>query len=390
MFDGDLNFTTSNPLIIKGISEAPAISCEGRSSEKKSFIVESDYIKACKDGFGNKVGSETNKGSSMYPILEKYEVGSKEYEEMEYRIQCIQLEQQECIDSAKNGKAPQPLPSYWSDINCKELKYDIDEETGEILNTEEEIEWIEFNRKLVANKKPYYFIYIYEDLYKEYKNFIKELSTRARQSLGVSLQDIIRKDKKGQVLSEGEAKIMNCYREYCPVNNDYCIVNHISAIVEDRMEQLEKSAPSNLQSFDYKIYMNEDYKYYDKGTEVTKLKNLCKEYGTASADRIKWFGSIGTDGAFQENQDLDAWFNDSVMQTIPCKEELANTLIYLSYGKSVVSKFLAWTIAGDTILRNVINNTNGYISYPTRDEEGDIDFGGERFKMVDKYLGEEI
>ena len=97
MFDGDILFTTSNQIIINGISDEPAIVCEGKSSDKKGNVNKDDFIKCIKNSFGNKVGSVTNVGSSFYDKISLFEKGTKEYDELNYRIQTIQYIQQECI-----------------------------------------------------------------------------------------------------------------------------------------------------------------------------------------------------------------------------------------------------------------------------------------------------
>ena len=57
MFDGDINFTTDNPIIVNGIfDDLPTIFCEGKSSSKIKNPQREDFIKSIKDGFGNKVG----------------------------------------------------------------------------------------------------------------------------------------------------------------------------------------------------------------------------------------------------------------------------------------------------------------------------------------------
>ena len=50
----------------------------------------------------------------MYDILAKFEKGTKEYEEMLYRITCMQGYQQEIIDSCK-GIIPKQVPKEWYD-----------------------------------------------------------------------------------------------------------------------------------------------------------------------------------------------------------------------------------------------------------------------------------
>ncbi len=69
-----------------------------QGSSKKCTPTERDFIKANKDSFGSAIGSITNKGTAMYDVLAKFEKGSREYEEVSYRLYCMQDYQQAEID----------------------------------------------------------------------------------------------------------------------------------------------------------------------------------------------------------------------------------------------------------------------------------------------------
>lgn len=90
--------TTCNPYVIKGIerNSYPIVCVQGSSS--KSIPTERDFIRANKASFGSAIGSITNKGTAMYDVLAKFEEGSKEHDEVLYRLICIQDYQQAEID----------------------------------------------------------------------------------------------------------------------------------------------------------------------------------------------------------------------------------------------------------------------------------------------------
>ena len=71
------------------------------------------------------------------------------------------------------------------------------------------------------------------------------------------------------------------------------------------------------------------------------------------------------------------------------EELLVNTLIDLSYVKSKISKSFVWMLIGDLILKCMLSKTGNKISFPKRDEEGDIVFGGEKFKIQTIVIEEE-
>lgn len=89
--------TTDNKYIMKGIKPTLPILCV-QDGSSKVIPTEKDFIKANKNSFGSAIGSITNYGTSMYNVMGKYEPGSKEYEELVYRLRCIQDYQQNEID----------------------------------------------------------------------------------------------------------------------------------------------------------------------------------------------------------------------------------------------------------------------------------------------------
>lgn len=79
-WDGDAIITSNNEVLINNTKELLTVMCEQKSS-KKMRISEAQLIKANKNGFGNDVGSITNRCTAMFDILAKFEKGTKEYKE---------------------------------------------------------------------------------------------------------------------------------------------------------------------------------------------------------------------------------------------------------------------------------------------------------------------
>lgn len=53
------------------------------------------------------------------------------------------------------------------------------------------------------------------------------------------------------------------------------------------------------------------------------------------------------------------------------------------------NKTFAWDIAGEQLFQNVLYKNGNIIYYPTKDENGDIEFGGEKFSLQSKLIGGE-
>ena len=94
---GDAVFSTNNQVLIRCYRQIPAINCIQHKAEKKT-ITEKDIIKSNFNGFGNSVGSITNRATAMLSVQARFDKHSKEYKELEYRILCTQLFQQNELD----------------------------------------------------------------------------------------------------------------------------------------------------------------------------------------------------------------------------------------------------------------------------------------------------
>lgn len=70
--------------------------CAQRKAQKK-IVTEEDAIQANIDSFGNEIGKITNRATSMYEVQSHFEPGSREYEELDYRIKSSQLFQQNAM-----------------------------------------------------------------------------------------------------------------------------------------------------------------------------------------------------------------------------------------------------------------------------------------------------
>lgn len=93
-FDGDLDFITDNPVLLRNTKALPTIMCVQHSATKcrvePHLLVEADM-----SGFGNKIGKITNDITSQFDILADVTPDSIEAEQLEYRIMCGQKFQQD-------------------------------------------------------------------------------------------------------------------------------------------------------------------------------------------------------------------------------------------------------------------------------------------------------
>lgn len=91
--DGDLIMLTDNEVLVSKLIDSPALMCAQRRATKK-VPAEDDFIRSNIDSFGNDIGKTTNWITSMFEVQAQYRPSDPEYKELEYRIRCGQLYQQ--------------------------------------------------------------------------------------------------------------------------------------------------------------------------------------------------------------------------------------------------------------------------------------------------------
>jgi hypothetical protein len=149
-FDGDTVYSTNNRVLLTNYRNLSAINCIQKTADKK-IINEKLILKSNKDGFGCQVGTITNRATSMIDIQSNYHKDSDEYKELYYRIICSQHYQQNSLDAIKGIKF-KPMPQNWFAYNKCESQLE---------------------KNIVADKKPYFMIYIYPNEKREYKQYIE-------------------------------------------------------------------------------------------------------------------------------------------------------------------------------------------------------------------------
>lgn len=67
-------------------------------------------------------------------------------------------------------------------------------------------------------------------------------------------------------------------------------------------------------------------------------------------------------------------------------EQLCNIVLDLCY-RNNRSKQFAWDMCGTQIIENLLNKNGRKLSFPVSDDNGDIEFGGQRFSMSTIIIG---
>ena len=253
--DGDCVITTSNPILLNNTKFLPAIQCV-QYKANKVVPTEDDIVKSNLNGFGNAVGSITNKVTSMYEVQARFDKGSKEYNILQYRTKCGQLYQQAEIDKIKGIKA-KPMPKYWYDFFDTKPNEDDSKELAE---------WKLFQRTIVADRKPYFFRYVYPSDNSNWIKYQKDNDFKAVMQFGKDLATLLSSD----CLSQDEFDFVDNYKKRMPLGIAPCTVNRICWKIEEAFKSDKIKVNGN---FDYKVLRNDNFL-----TDSKKNKEVLKVY----------------------------------------------------------------------------------------------------------------
>ena len=125
--------------------------------------------------------------------------------------------------------------------------------------------------------------------------------------------------------------------------------------------------------------------------EYDAIKRLYDEYNSSMQLFLKnkKQNELGDDEAGFDVINLKDVFIEECNKACPDGEILANIVVDLCY-TSNKNKTFAWDVAGEQILNNVLKNNRYMISYPVKDDDGDIIFNGHRFSLYTQQIGGDL
>lgn len=365
-YDSDTVFSTNNEVLLNTFEYKDTLMCI-QSKMPKKVPTEDDFIMSDINGFGDSIGSVTNRGTNMISLREKFDKNSEEYARLQYRIRTMMNYQQNAIDRIK-GVVAQPIPKEWLQSRFSKPKDGDDEDT---LKKKE----IDYN--IAAEIKPWFFIYRYSQLKSELDKYMKSVKSNCKIRFGKTLDDLYASDSR----SEEEETFIYNYEKYMPISRAPGTMNRICWKIED-----EFKTTNVLPDVEFdKSILKSDAEYSQE--EFDAIKELYNEYGKSISllCKNKYRNELN-------NQDIE-------MEMLKCKKSfiercceicsnfntLTNIIIDVCYASNK-SKSFAWDICGDEIFKNVLKNSGGQIQFPIKDENGDIEFCGNTFSLFTKRM----
>ncbi len=364
-FDGDLVMLTDNPVLVRCHTELPALMCAQRKAEKR-ISTEEDFVKSNIDSFGNEIGQTTNWVTSMFEVRSHFEADSEEYKILSYRIQCGELYQQNSIDKAK-GIICKPMPRTWYD------RYAVNKIGDDNAKT--------LYRSIVADKKPYFMIYIYPALMKQYNQFVKNTNRNSLREFQITIDELLNIPQED--LTHPQREFLKYYNHRIPVGMGNCVINKICHRFEDEFDGYIKKYKEVL-NFDYTI-MKSDVDY--SPSQFYNIKSIYESYNQrlknymifSSYERIDKYDSE------LELITLTEEFKTECSKICPDEKALCDIVLDLCYKRSSTKKF-AWDMCGDVIISNLLIKSNNMISFPRIAAGGEITYCGNSYTVETREL----
>ena len=366
-YDSDSFFTTNNQVLLDSFVYKTTLMCVQESTPKK-VPTEYDYIRSDINGFGDSIGSVTNKATNMISLREQFDCNSEEYKRLTYRISTMMNFQQNAIDRIK-GVVARPVPKEWLDARM----FRPNEDDSELVARNKQI-----NANIAAEIKPWFFIYRYSQLKAELDKYMKHVRSNCKIRFGKSLDDLYSSANR----TEDEDAFIYHYEKYMPVSRAPGTMNRICWRVEDEFQSMD--VLPNVQ-FDYSI-LKSDAEYSVE--EYEAVKRLYDEYNHGMQLFLKQRkkNDMGDDEVGFDIAQLKDVFLDECEKICPDEEVLANIVVDLCYTSSK-NKTFAWDVSGEQIFKNVLKNNNNTISFPVKDDSGSIEFCGKKFSIYTQQIG---
>ena len=366
-FDADLTFSTDNRVLIDKWVNEPVVLCVQRKCEKK-VPTEKDFIESNISGFGDNIGRTTNRITTMFDVRSKFEQGSKEYDELTYRIICGQLYQQNAIDKIK-GIATTDMPQYWYDNKACAVKDDDNPDT---------IEDKKFWSSICAWRKPYFMSYIYPAQMRDYKQYVAAARKRIKWDGFAGLDEIMQKTVKDDV----DEMVIQYYLYRMPVGINSCTMNRLCWTVEDELEDFEE---------ELKIRRKFDYDSLKSGVEYTNsqyygIRSIFKDYlRFARGNAIHSGNGNNNKETGADRKERIALYQESMFRNLhdKCSNDDVLCDIMLDLCKKNASSIaIVWELFHDTLIKRLLERHNGMVHSLVQDENGDIEYDGKCFKDV--------
>ena len=192
---------------------------------------------------------------------------------------------------------------------------------------------------------------------------------------------------KATASNREEEDFIRYYDKHMPLSDNPCIVNKIAHKVENVFDG--DLISGKCDNFDYSIYMNcRPSEVIINANTRKKIIDIYNSYNKINKSKNSSISDeINREESNNSKNEKYEILKQEIKLLVTNELELCDILVELAYKKNVISKSFVWSMVGDIILNNLLKRNNNIITYPTRDLNGDIVYGGVRFSLKNKKVG---
>ena len=361
MYDGDICFTCDNETIINNTVGGNPITYQKKPTEKK-YIDTKDLYKADLLSFDSKIGYITNCSTTLYSMLPLFNKDSIEYNTIMHRLKECRVAQGNEIDRAK-GLVVKDFPAHWTTWQ--------NPETPNEKFTKEEIE---FNNKLLIEKRPYFMKYLYPKYKTQYNEHIKRYDYLSNRLFGISIQELLNIQNK----TKEQQDLVDNYNKFNPFLETDCPMNNICRYMEKEVKEIKINVNKKNPEYIFNILFNKNISITQD--QVEEMEKVYKKYKRSKTKNKTITDSISTEQGetpvsanLIDSLDLD-YISDDI-------QRLANLAVYVNYYLYPTSpKNFCWDLFGEGIVLNIYDNSNKVFNIPVLDCNGKIEYMGKRYE----------
>lgn len=375
-FDGDIVATTDNPVFLRCRYDNLPITYN-KSTVDKEYIKEDELYTADIQSFNSTIGQITNISTSLYEVLAAYENDeeSKEKDEILERLKLIRKSQGDSIDKAKGIKI-EPMPKHWT----RRIRNIPDGETKE---------YVDFCNSIVADKKPYFFRYLYDSTNAEYLNYVSRENAYTIRVFGKTVDQLLSCNPKLLSCNEKDY-IENQYKVYMPLIDNNGRMNKICHYMEHNLKEMKIKSRTTTPSDVINLMLSDpDREFLDCDIELMdgfykKYKSAKRKAKAAAKQGIETVnGLAGNFDQFCSN--LKSEIIDSIQNDLNYITDLAVYTSYRIYPSR--SKDFVWDIFGNQIIEHLKQNKQEHIILPVHDEEnGTLEYLGAKYRLQEIHI----
>lgn len=379
-YDGDIVASTDNEVFLRCRYDNLPITYS-KSTVEKEFIKEEELYQADIQSFNSTIGQITNISTSFYELLSNFEDKpeyQREQAEILERLKLIRKSQGDSIDKAKGIKI-EPMPKHWT-------RY-----TKERPENESDDMW-QFCNSIVADRKPYFFRYLYSKCNAEYQAYRKQKEHDAFCSFEKGLNELLEADY--EKLQTKEKEFVDNYYRFSPLIDCNGRMNKICRFMEKSLTHIRTNTRTSVELI-HQMQHDPDTQFAD--SDIEKMDDYFSRYRKAKLKKQKIAQSVDSTNGGDKQSRISATSFDQfcsmlrkeIVQNIDGDMkyivDLAIHCCYIRFRSR--PKAFVWDLFGNQIVENLREKSAGTITVPFLDEEnGTLPYLGKKYSLLEVQI----